>query len=88
MVAEAERGRNFIASTIYKVDKRAYTRETLQPRACAALDRESAPRKYEMATGRHENLHHLDDEKNPSHFGRGNFYVICSFFVYDTIYFV
>lgn len=28
------------------------------------------------------------DEKSPSHLGRGNFYVICSFFVYDTIYFV
>lgn len=88
MGVEAGGGKSYIASTIHKADNQAYTRETLQPRACAALDRESAPRKYEMATGRHENLHHLDDEKNPSHFGRGNFYVICSFFVYDTIYFV
>ena len=88
MGAEAGGGRKYIASTIHKADNRAYTRETLQPRACAALDRESAPSKCERATGRHENLPHLDDEKNPSHFGRGNFYVICYFFVYDTIYFV
>lgn len=61
MGAEAGGGRSYIASTIHKADKRAYTRETLQPRACAALDRESAPRKYERATGGHENLPHLDN---------------------------
>ena len=61
MVEEAGGGRSFIASTIHKADNRAYTRETLQPRACAALDRESAPSKCERATGGHENLPHLDN---------------------------
>ena len=54
MVAEAGGGKSYIASTIHKADNRAYTRETLQPRACAALDRESAPSKCEKTTGRHE----------------------------------
>ena len=88
MGAEVGGGRKYIASTVYRVKERAYTRETLQSRACAALDRESAPSKCERATGRHENFPHIDDEKKTYHFGRGNFYVICSFFVYDTIYFV
>ena len=88
MGAEAGGGKKYIASTIHKADNQAYTRETLQPRACAALDRESVPRKCERETSGHENLPHLDDEKNPSHFGRGNFYVICSLFVYGIIYFV
>lgn len=61
MGAEAGGGRSYIASTIHKADNRAYTRETLQPRACAALDRESAPSKCERATSRHENLPHLDN---------------------------
>ena len=43
MGAEAGGGRRYIASTIYRVKKRTYTRETLQSRAYAALDRESAP---------------------------------------------
>ena len=56
MGVEAGGGKSYIASTIHKAENQAYTRETLQPRACAALDRESAPRKRERATGRHENL--------------------------------
>lgn len=59
--AEARGGKSYIAPTIHKADNQAYTRETLQPRACAALDRESAPRKRERATGRHENLPHFDN---------------------------
>lgn len=56
MGAEAGGGRKYIASTVYRVKERAYTRETLQSRAYAALDRESAPSKCKRATGRHENL--------------------------------
>lgn len=54
MGAEAGGGKSYIASTIHKADNRAYTRETLQPRACAALDRESAPSKCGRATGGQE----------------------------------
>lgn len=61
MGAEAGGGKSYIAPTIHKADNQAYTRETLQPRACAALDRESATSKCEMATGGHENLPHLDN---------------------------
>lgn len=61
MVAEAGGGKKYIASTIHKEDNRAYTRETLKPRAYAALDRESALSKCKRATGRHENLPHFDN---------------------------
>ena len=56
-------GKNCIAPTIYKTENQANTREALQSRAYAALDRESVPSNCDKRTGRHANL---QKEKPPN----------------------